>query len=329
MASNVKRQTAASETILEQIDCGEETLMVIKNTATANPISYSGNVPFHQADLHRVTTADETDPGAEPTLVGEFDRVRIRITKRREAMTYTWRRVDADEIFFVHSGKAKIVTEVGQIDAPMDRLIFITRGVSYRVIPESDDFMALIVDSQAPVQTTEGCGMIDLSYVYSTFPLDIPDANGQIEWEERLVAADWTATVVRSYDPIGSKQVVGDKKPVYAVDIENIPANEPTAPMPGYPFEIFENAEFNMQISKRSDPLPFYHRNVRRNEIFFCHCGCGDQDSDLGFLSNPPGMFWTMPKGVEHSPMNREDPIVNVILETEGTVKINPEILKK
>jgi hypothetical protein len=82
-----------------------------------------------------------------------------------------------------------------------------------------------------------------------------------------------------------------------------------------------------LQLSKRADPLPFYHRNVERSEIEFCHLGSGDQDTELGYVAAPAGTLYNLPIGIGHSPANRSAPLVNLIWETEGRVDGNPTVV--
>ena len=325
MAKLLKRETL-SRKILEQIDSNDDPIMVIKNVPSAAPLSYTGTVPFVHADLYKVEVPDQTDAGAEPMLVAEFEKMRWKLTKRRAAMPYTRRHIDADEIFFIHRGKAKILTEVGIIDAPAGRLIFISRGIGYRVEPETDDFMAMILESEEPISRTKGCKFMKLEFLH---PAEFVAPAAQAgEWEERMVTIYWSATAMRPYDPLQTQKIVGNWKPVFAIDVDDVPASSADSFPPGLPFEIFESRVFGWQISKRADPLPFYHRNNRRNEVFFVHEGGADQDTDLGRVYGPPGSFYTLPMGVEHSPCNRKAPLVNLILETDGDIKVNPEILK-
>lgn len=329
MASNFKRETMATEQILESIDSGDRTVMVIKDTPTASPISFTGNVPFWQIDLHDVPSPDQDNSAAEPLVLAEMEKMRIRLSRLRAAMPYARRHIDADEIHFIHSGRAKIYTEVGEIDAPTGRFIFIGRGIGYRIVPETDDFMDYYLESEENVEQTESWELTELKPIYPTVPMKLPESDGQTEWQERLVTRSWSADVKRSYDPVRSKQVVGAKKPVFAVDAADIPASSPKAPIPGVPFELFSSPVLAWDISKRVDPLPFYHRNNRRNEVEFVHTGNGDQDTDLGYLPAPPGTFYNLPRGIEHSPMNRKGPLVCLIFETTGDVDVNPDILKK
>ena len=198
MASHVKRETLARKTILEKVDSDDDPFMVIKNAPSAAPISYSGDVPLWRQDLYQIATADETDPGAEPLLLVDLDGKAIKLTKRRHAMPYTHRRVDAEEIYFIHRGKARMLSEVGEIELNPERLVFVTRGVGYRIVPETDDFMALIVESEEPASLTDACDMVELSFSYPNHPFAPPEIEGQEAWEERLVANKWSVSAMKS-----------------------------------------------------------------------------------------------------------------------------------
>ena len=327
MASNVKRRETLSNQILEQIDSGPRTVMVIKDVPLSQPLSYRGDVPFWKIDLPNAHAPDETDPAAEPVLVAEFKDMRLKLSKRTAPMPYTRRHIDADEIFFIHRGKARILTEVGEMEAPTGRFVFIGKGVAYRIVPETDDFMALIVESEEPVEMSELCSIAELEFLQPVFPLSKADSDGQTEWEERMTTSTWSVNVIRDYDPILTTQIVGDAKPIFAIDAEIVPVHNPQAPSPGLPFDLFQASTFAFALSKRASSMPFYHRNTRRNEVFFVHVGDCDQDTDLGYISAPCGTIACMPKGIEHSPTNRKPPIVNLLFEADGEVTVNPDML--
>ena len=327
MATTVKRETMA-EQILEMIDTETERAMIIKDTPSAAPLSFTGDVPYFHTDLHKVATPDQKDPAAEPMVLAKLKEMRLKLSKLKAPMPYTRRRIDADEIWFIHKGKAKILTELGGFDAPAGRIVFIGRGVGYRVIPEGKDFMAYILESNETVGRTKSWELGELTPIYPDFPPPLPKANGQTEWEERLVTRSWSASAIRTYDPLKTKQLIGKTDLAFAVDVKDVPASSPKVTS-GAPFELFSSPVLAWDVSKRTDPLPFYHRNTRRNEIYFVHLGGGDQDTDLGYLTANAGSFYNLPKGIEHSPMNRQDPLVILIMETDGDVEVNPAILGK
>jgi homogentisate 1,2-dioxygenase len=328
MEGTFKRETL-SDRILESVDTPDRQAMLIKSVPSAAAVSYTGPVPYWLTDLHKVETADQKDPGADATLLAELDRARLKMTRRTQPTTYARRNIGADEIYFVHRGSATIQTEVGDIAAPIGRTIFIGRGIGYRVLPESSDFMALIIECDEVIAAHRSVQVAKVP-VKTPGPLTerkpFAAANGQ--WIERIVTPAWTANLVRDFDPIGTSEIIGEAQFVWGVDMDDIPAHSPVAPMPGLPFVLFDCPVLEWAVSKRSDPLPFYHRNIRKNELEFCHFGGADQDTELGYLSAPPGSLYNLPRGIGHTPCNRTPPLVAHIWETSGEVRVNKDILK-
>lgn len=328
MAAPRKRETA-SDRILQKIDGLHEHLQVIRNTPTAAVLSVSGDVPFWQTNLFDVATPDATDPEAAPLLLVEVGDWCLKLSKRTAPMPFSRRHIDADEVFFIHRGRARFETELGVLDAPEGRFIFIGRGVGYRVIPESDDLIALVLESEASLSLSGVFRAAKVATIDPQFPGLGPVGEAHTAWEERLVTRHWSAKVMRGYQPTEVMQVVGDAKFVFAVDLDDIPVFLPESTVPGLPFSVFKNDTMSWEVTKRPGALPFYHRNLKESEIEFCHAGCADQDTELGYVAAPVGSFYNLPLGIEHAPCNRnvEPTPINLIWSARGVVQVNEDIL--
>ena len=327
MATTFKRDTMSND-ILQHFDNGSRNAMILKATPSATAISYTGDVPFWQINLYDLEPTDQKDPSGEPLLLCEMEKSRIKLSKLAAPQAYTLRNMGSDQVHFVHRGEALLVTEVGEIEMPVGRFVFITRGVGYRIIPKTDDYLSLIFESEEYVKPNQvNFDAIELEFIYPTFPYIAYESNEETEWEERLVAPTWTATAQRSFDPVLTKKIVGDNNlPVYAFDADDVPAHSARVPNPGRPFVMFINDLFHWEYAKRSDPLPMYHRNIRANEIQFVHVGSGDRDTELGFREAPIGTFNNYPAGIEHSVANRTPPCECMIWECRGAVSVNPDL---
>lgn len=323
MATKFKRETM-SDNIMQHLDSGTRQAMMLKETPSAAAISVSGNCPFWSLDLYGVPVPDQHDAGGEPIVICEFKRGRLSLSRRTKPMSYTARHIDADELLIVHRGRATILTEFGQLDAPTGSFVFLTRGTGYRVIPETDNYMALIYASEEIMELGPDVAALPLPLTYPSLNYTVQESEETTQWEERLKTEFWSLTAIRDFDPVRTRQVMKSDQPVFVMDLEAIPAHSPTAPHPGLPFVIVKGPYFHLEVAKRSDPLPFYHRNVRANETQFVHVGTGDRDTDLGFRSAPLGTLNNYPKGIEHSVANRPAPCVNLIWETAGDVALNP-----
>jgi hypothetical protein len=321
MAQAFKRETI-SERIMENIDSPGRRTMVVKNVPTAQAQSYSGGVPFWLVHTDDFACPDRDDPAAEPLVIGQADRARFRLSRRRAAMPYAKKNIGSDEIHFIHRGRARIETEVGDLEGVPGRFVFLARGVGFRVIPESDDFVSFIVESDDVVELDKG---MEVAKVPVIQPGDLAARKGgpaAERWVERIVCEQWTAELVRDYDPLATAEIIGESKLAFAVDADAVPAHAPNAPAKGVPLAVFSTPSWELQVSKRIDPLPFYHRNINRHEVEFVHLGSANQDSELGYIEAPAGSFYNVPRGIGHSVCNRTPPVIALIWEGDGNVAL-------
>ena len=325
MATRIQPDTATSD-MKQHLDTGGRGALVVKPTPMADPVSYSGDCPFWTVDLCAAPAPDEADAAALPVVVCEFERARLKVSRRNAAMPYSWRHIDADEIHFIHRGSARILTEFGEIDAPAGRFVFITRGVGYRVEPTSDDFMSLIFESDEVVSLEEDVNTSEIPIVHPRLP-DNAEQPEDGKWEERLHTASWSLSVIRDVDPLRTLDTARDGHPVFAFDIGNIPAHTPDAPLGIRPFIIFRGPKFHLEVAMPKTPMPFFHRNVRANETVFAHYGRGDRESMLGKVSTPTGSLSNYPRGIDHRVGDRGGESICLIWETGGDVTVDPSLL--
>lgn len=325
MATTIQPDTVTAA-MKQHLDSGGRDVMLVKERAVGDPVSYSGDFPFWNVDLYGVAVPDATDPAAEPRVVCELKQARLKLSRRRAAMPYTWRRIDAEELHFVHRGGATFVTECGQIDAPPGRFVFINRGIGYRVLPKDDDFMSLIFESRVRFDLDEDVGKVDIPILRPTLPVTAEAPAGTTQWEERLRTESWSLNVVHRHDPVRSLQLGEGPAPVFALDVETVPAHSPTAPRPGLPFVIFRGPDFHLEVVMPRTPMPFFHRNVRANETQFVHFGTGDRESLIGHIDAPLGSLVNYPKGVEHRTGDRKGSCIGLIWETSGDVALGEGI---
>lgn len=318
MVEKFERDTL-SDQILQGVDTPSGRYYMFKDTPSANPVSYTSNAPFGSVDLYAVATPDQTDPKAEPVVVLELERMGLLMTKRGVPQGYTQRRVDADELFFIHRGSATIYSEVGEIDASEGRFVFMARGVGYRVVPRSTDFMAMIFYSMDGIHFKDSEGKVTRSP--AKMPFAPPRADGQTEWEERVISQDWRVTAIRDYDPVWTNKLRGQVSgAAFSMGTEEVSANN------GPPLVLCRSSTFHVEVAKRWDPLPFYHRNCNNTEVQFVHAGGGNRDTELGFRFGPVGSLNVFPVGIEHSVSSRPNPCLNVIWEVKGRVQIGPNV---
>lgn len=80
--------------------------------------------------------------------------VHIGLAAPKKSMTdYFYKNTDADELIFVHKGKGKLRTFLGNIDFDYGDYLVIPRGMIYQMEFESEDNRLLIVESFSPIYT--------------------------------------------------------------------------------------------------------------------------------------------------------------------------------
>ncbi len=326
MATKVK-DAAVTPAMKQHLDSGNRDAMIVKNFEIGAPLPHSGNCPFWTADLNTAPVGDEDDPGGEPTVVCEFDHSRLKVSRRKAAMPYTWRHIDVDELHFVHRGSARFLTECGEIDAPTGRFVFIARGIGYRVVSQSDDFMSVIFESDEHMRLEDDVNEAKIPIVYPTLPTVAGDAApAGAEWVERFRTRSWSLEVTRETDPLVTIEIGNDQRPVFALDVATIPAHQPSAPKGVLPFVTFRGPSYHLEIAMPRTAMPFFHRNVRANETVFAHFGNGDRESLLGKVSTPVGSMTNYPKGIDHRVGERGGDSICLIWETLGDVTLAPGV---
>ena len=310
---------------LEKIDSGDLIAMDIRDERRFGARSFSGDIPFWRVDLHRAATPDAADPAAEPLEVAELETLRFKLSRRAAPMRYVSRSTVTDQVHFVHRGRATFQTELGDVAALPGRFIFIGRGVRFRIAAVEEPLFDLILESEPGIRPSEHWKTVNLKVTRPSFAAAAESGAASGVWEERINGLGWSARVMRDYDPIVAKEIVGPHELVLAVDMADIPADVPGTHRP---FRLFTNELMDLDISKQGngEGPPFHHRNNVRNEIHFVHSGDADQITELGYIDAPAGTMFCMPFGIEHSFGKREVRPETLLFETKGPVRLNEKL---
>ena len=68
---------------------------------------------------------------------------------------YFYKNADADELLFIHKGKGKLRTHLGNLDFGYGDYLLIPRGIIYKIDFETEDNRLFIVESRRPIYTTK------------------------------------------------------------------------------------------------------------------------------------------------------------------------------
>ena len=88
------------------------------------------------------------------TIVLFNNDLNIALAAPKKSLTeYYYKNADADEVLFVHKGKGKLKTLVGNIDFSYGDYLVVPRGMIYQIEFETEDNRLFIVESFSPVLT--------------------------------------------------------------------------------------------------------------------------------------------------------------------------------
>jgi homogentisate 1,2-dioxygenase len=111
----------------------------------------------------------------------------------------------------------------------------------------------------------------------------------------------------RLHPPTGFTRVEGDLR-MRAADTNAIATDDAIDPR-ALPTKLMFNDDVAVFLSKRSEPMPFIHRNVDGDEVIHVHRGEGTLFTEFGPLPFHQGDYLVVPKGVMYrlSPTTRDN----------------------
>jgi homogentisate 1,2-dioxygenase len=101
---------------------------------------------------YQVEAKDDYLESRVPVLVNSDCYIELAAPKK-SMVDYFYKNADADEIIFIHRGKGKLRTQLGNIDFSYGDYLVIPRGMIYQMEFENEDNRLFIVQSFNPVYT--------------------------------------------------------------------------------------------------------------------------------------------------------------------------------
>jgi homogentisate 1,2-dioxygenase len=212
-----------------------------KTQSPGEPVRWDPRLGPASIDVARAHPTDLVDPDGGPLPLLENGDICVSVSRRREPMPFCWRNVDADELYFIHRGRARFETEFGLLDAEPGDFVCLPRNTVYRVVPQSDDTLHLILESQSMLDTAdryhrehgETSMGLDLSLIGVPEP-GPTSALDQSEYEVRLKVDGEVYSMFFDYDPVGvTAGWAGDpivfKLSGWEVPAARLPSTPPTA----------------------------------------------------------------------------------------------------
>jgi len=106
------------------------------------------------------------------------------------------------------------------------------------------------------------------------------------------------AELYRRHDPVAWTRIEGDHRP-WDLDGAKLEPSDLRDPRGG-PVKVFYNDDVSLEVSRRSEPMPYCFRNCDADDLYFVHKGTGTFETEFGPLAFEPGDYVMIPKSVTY-----------------------------
>ena len=255
----------------------------------------------------RIVPPDLMDPRGGPAVLLENDDALLSISRRSQAMPFYFRNSDGDEVHFIHRGRGGYETDYGPLAYEPGDYLWIPKGTTYRVMPNSQDTFILIVETREFVLPDRGLmgqhAFIDPAILEMPEPEAHQESGG--EWEVRVKRERQLTSFFYRFHPLDVVGWKGDLMPVRFNVRDLRPVVSARYHMPptvhatfcSDPCTICTFAPRPFESDPDAQRLPFYHRNIDYDELLFYHSGEFMSRHGIG-----PGSFTLHPQGIHHGP---------------------------
>lgn len=212
-----------------------------KRRNPGEPIRWDHRLGPAAIDLDRARPDDLERAEGLPMPLLTNGNITVSVSRRSAPMPFCFRNVDGDELYFIHQGRARFETELGRLTADPGDFVYLPRNVLYRVVPEDQDTLHVILETKSLLETAEryhrdhgetGAGL-DMTLIAVPEPEERADASGA-EYEVRAKVEGELYSAFFDYDPVGvTAGWAGDpivfKLSAWDVPCARLPSTPPTA----------------------------------------------------------------------------------------------------
>ncbi len=260
---------------------------------------------------YQITPSKDYLESRNPILVNSD--VYIELAAPQASMTdYFYKNADADEVIFIHHGKGKLRTQLGNIDFAYGDYLVIPRGMIYQLEFENDDNRLLIIQSFHPVFTPKryrnwfGQLLEHSPYCERDMrpPSELETHNEVGEFLIKIKKQDVVYDYVYAHHPFNVVGWDGFNYP-YAFSIHDFEPITGRIHQPPPVHQTFETSAFVIcsfvprlyDYHPDSIPAPYNHSNIDSDEVLYY------VDGDFMSRNNiQHGQITLHPAGIPHGP---------------------------
>lgn len=300
-------------------------------------------------DGFNLQPTDAVSAGGTPLRLFYNDEVSVWVSRRKEAMPYSFRNADGDEVHFVHEGTGVFHTEFGPIPYEPGDYVIIPKGVTYRILPDGETNYFFLIESVGEV------GFADIGPIGRHAPFDpslifIPElpeegsvaAETKDEWELRIKSLNEYTSIYYPFDPIDVvgwkgdlfpfKLNIRDYRPITSERMHLMPSAHGIFAANGFLICNFlpRPAEGERDVER----VPPFHRNIDYDEVMFVHGGkildIPVQPASISLL--PQGLHHGLPDSVSEAARKswKQHDYYDqklIAIDAERPLKISPEAM--
>ncbi|MBU3658237.1 MAG: homogentisate 1,2-dioxygenase [Flavobacteriales bacterium] len=260
---------------------------------------------------YKITPSKDYIESRNPVLVNSD--VYIELAAPQASMKdYFYKNADADEVIFIHRGKGKLRTQLGNIDFAYGDYLVIPRGMIYQLEFENDDNRLLIIQSFHPVFTPKryrnwfGQLLEHSPYCERDMrpPLELETHNEVGEFLIKIKKQDVLYDYVYAHHPFNVVGWDGYNYP-YAFSIHDFEPITGRVHLPPPIHQTFETSAFVIcsfvprlyDYHPDAIPAPYNHSNIDSDEVLYY------VDGDFMSRNNiEHGQITLHPAGIPHGP---------------------------
>lgn len=231
---------------------------------------------------------------------------------RKSLRTYFYKNADADEMIFIHKGKGKLRTFMGNIDFEYGDYLIIPRGMIYQIDFDTEDNRLFYLESNHPIYTpkryknSSGQLLEHSPYCERDFklPSEIETYDQKGDFMIKVKKENMLHEIVYATHPFDVIGWDGYNFP-WAFSIHNFEPITGRVHQPPPVHQTFETSAFVVcsfcprlyDYHPRSIPAPYNHSNIDSDEMLYY------VDGDFMSRNNiKQGHITLHPKGVPHGP---------------------------
>jgi len=231
---------------------------------------------------------------------------------KKSLRDYFYKNTDSDEVLFIHKGKGKLRTFLGNIDFEYGDYLVIPRGMIYQIDFDTEDNRLFIVESKSPIYTPKRYrNYFGQHLEHSPFcerdmhaPSDLETYTDKGDFIVKVKKQDMIHEYVYAYHPFSVVGWDGYNYP-YKFSIHDFEPITGRVHLPPPIHQTFETDTFVIcsfvprlyDYHPQSIPAPYNHSNIDSDEVLYY------VDGDFMSRNNiQKGQITLHPAGIPHGP---------------------------